>query len=70
MKNNKKGKIILTGMPREFNLSKIAKINVTDNDNQFIYFEKIKGSDNWRLTFTNNIAMDVSDIGSIDVVID
>ena len=68
-KNNKiKGSIHLRGLNKNLILSKIVEIKLSNSSGkQWIYLDKLDGTEEWRLCYTSLPVDDVSKLEAIEI---
>ncbi len=58
-----KRSLVLEGLDKELELKKVAEINLSGVE--FIYMEKMKDGDGWRLTYTATTIPDITKLQAI-----
>ena len=60
----------LRGIDKVLELSKVNAIHKLATDHEFIFLEKIKGEENWRLTYTESTIPDIQKLTSMEIIRD
>ena len=60
--------ILIEGTGKFLELKKVAAVKLEHSENEFIYLDKIKDSDGWRLTYTEKTIPDIKDVEAFRII--